>query len=84
MELVQTGVNELGQKEAALSWCSPFPGLVHAHAEPPRAGLLALPDHQAVAGLEDVQRAGNTREGHGAYKDGDVLGQTKGEEGRLL
>lgn len=81
---MQTGVNELGQKEAASSQRSPFPGLVHAHAEPPRASLLALPDHQAVAGLEDVQRAGDAREGHGAYEDGDVLGQAEGEEGRLL
>jgi len=81
---VQTGLNKLWQKAAALPRCSPFPILIYAHAEPPGAGLLAPPDHQAVAGLEDVQRAGDTREGHRAHKDGDGRGQAEGEEGRLL
>lgn len=49
--------------------------LIYTHSEPPRASLLAPPDHEAVARLEDVQRAGNAGEGHRAHKDGDVLGQ---------
>lgn len=63
---------------------SPFPILIYTHAEPPRASLLAPPDHETVTRFEDVQRASDAREGHCAYKDGDVLGQAEGQEKRPL
>lgn len=82
--LGQRGVNQPGQTEATLPQSSPFPMLVYTHPEPPRAGLLAPPDHETVARLKDMQRAGSAREGHRAHKDGDVLGQAEGQEERSL
>ena len=78
--LGQRGANQPGQREAALPRSSPFPIRIYTHAEPPRASLLAPPDHEAIARLEDVQRAGDAWEGHRAYEDGDVLGQAEGQE----
>ncbi len=51
-----------------------------AHAEPPGAGFHAPSYHKPVAGLKDVQGAGDGGEGHGTHEDGDVSGQTAGEE----
>lgn len=82
--LGQRGAYQLGQREATLPRSSPFPILIYTHAEPLRAGLLAPPDHEAVARLKDVQRAGDAWEGHRAYEDGDVLGQAEGQEERPL
>lgn len=84
MRLGQRAANQPGQGEAALPRASPFPILVYTHAKPSRAGLLAPPDHEAVARLEDVQRAGDAWEGHRAHEDGDVLGQAEGQEERPL
>lgn len=63
----------------ALVCGSPLPTLIHTHAKHLRAGLLAPPHHETVARFEDVQRARDARERHGAHKDGDVLGQAAGK-----
>lgn len=44
-----------------------------AHAELLGARLHGAADHEAVARLEHVQRAGDGGEGHGAHKDGHFL-----------
>ena len=56
-----------------------------AHAELLGARLHGAADHEAVARLEHVQRAGDGGEGHGAHEDRDFLVQaaTHGEETTL-
>ena len=53
----------------------PLLGVTDAHAELARARLHAAADHEAVARLEDVQRARHCGIGHGAHKDGHILRQ---------
>lgn len=53
----------------------PFVRIVNAHAKLPRARLHAAADHETVARLEHVKRTRHGGVGHGAHKDGHVLGQ---------
>ncbi len=54
--------------------------LIAAHAKLFGASLHAATHHQPIPRLEDVQRAGHSRVGHGANEYRDVLSKTTKEE----
>lgn len=60
----------------ASSHFSPFEVVGQTHAEAFGSRLHASANHQPVAGLEDVQRAGHGGEGHGAHKYRHFLVET--------
>lgn len=57
----------------------PFEIVSQTHAEAVGARLHASPNHQSIAGLEDVERAGHSGEGHGAHKYRHILVKTEKE-----
>lgn len=57
----------------------------YAHAELFGPRFHGAPNHEAVAWLKDMQRAGDGGEGHGAHKDGHFLVQTtEDSEGAVI
>lgn len=53
------------------------------HAESFGASFHTSSYHKPIAGLKDMERAGDCGEGHGTHEDGHVPGQTA-EQGEML
>ncbi len=55
--------------------CLPFLGIVNTHPKLPRARFHAAANHEAVAGLKDMQGARHSGVSHGTHKNRHILCQ---------